>query len=300
MNRIFSILLIITGLAVSCVSVKKLNYLQDEQAYRADYATDSVLASYHMQLRKYVLKPEDIISLRIGSLTPREYDFVKQYEERLGEIRRLKQYSQGQQDQQGQMMRQGFGGFGGQGLEDAGLQAIALDRFNTGFILDRMGNLPLPNIGEVHLAGLTLAEAEVLIEKQLEGYFETPEVRIQLLSFQFTILGEVKQEGRYTTFKPESHIFDAITLAGNLTDFADRSRIKIVRQQSGIADVRYINLLREDLLDNANYFLQPDDLIVVPALQARTWQRYVFPVSATTLSLVTAAVSLVLIFTTLK
>jgi polysaccharide biosynthesis/export protein len=300
MNRIFAILLIITGLAFSCVSVKKLNYLQDEQAYRADYATDSVLASYRLQIRKYALKPEDIISLRIGSLTPREYDFVKQYEERLGEIRRLKQYSQGQQDQQGQMMRQGFGGFGGQGIEDAGLQAIALDRFNTGFILDRMGNLPLPNIGEVHLAGLTLAEAEVLIEKQLEGYFETPEVRIQLLSFQYTILGEVKQEGRYTTFKPESHIFDAITLAGNLTDFADRSRIKIVRQQGGIADVRYINLLKEDLLDNANYFLQPDDLIIVPALQARTWQRYVFPVSATTLSLVTAAVSLVLIFTTLN
>lgn len=299
MNRIFSILLIITGLAFSCVSVKKLNYLQDQQAYRADYATDSVLASYRLQVRKYVLKPEDVISLRIGSLTPREYDFVKQYEERLGEIRRLKQYSQGQQDQQGQMLRQGFGGFG-QGVEDAGLQAIALDRFNTGFILDRMGNLPLPNIGEVHLAGLTLAEAEALIENKLEGYFETPEVRIQLLSFQFTILGEVKQEGRYTTFKPESHIFDAITLAGNLTDFADRSRIKIVRQQSGIADVRYINLLREDLLDNANYFLQPDDLIIVPALQARTWQRYVFPVSATTLSLVTAAVSLVLIFTTLK
>lgn len=185
-------------------------------------------------------------------------------------------------------------------MDDAGMRPIMLDRLNTGFILDEYGDLPLPKIGTVRLSGLSIAQAERLLQDKLEGFFETPEVRVQLLNFQFTIVGEVKFEGRYTTYKPESHIFDAITLAGNLTDFADRSRIKIVRQTGNMADVRYINTLDEGLLANENFYLQPDDLIIIPALKARTWQRYTLPLSATTLSLVTAAAALILVFVSLK
>ena len=300
MRLIFNTFSLFCILAYSCVPVKRINYLQDEQAYNGDYPIDSVLSTYRMQLRKYILKPHDIITVRIGSLTPQEYDFVKQYEEQLGDIRKLRQYSQGQQDQQSQMNRMGFMGGGGFGMDDAGMSPILLDRLHTGFILDEYGDLPLPKIGTVRLSGLSIAQAERLLQEKLEGFFETPEVRVQLLNFQFTIVGEVKFEGRYTTYKPESHIFDAITLAGNLTDFADRSRIKIVRQTGNMADVRYINTLDEGLLANENFYLQPDDLIIIPALKARTWQRYTLPLSATTLSLVTAAAALILVFVSLK
>ncbi len=286
-------------LCLACVPVKKINYLQDEGKYNDDYPRDSVLAVYRRQLKKYVLKPSDIISIRIGSLTPSEYNFVQQYEEQLGEIRKLRQYSQGQQDVQGQRLSQNMGGV--RGDQEGGMSAITLDRLNTGFVLDEKGELPFPKIGNLQLSGLTIAEAQEVIEEKLLGFFETPEVRIQLLSFQFTIVGEVENQGRYTTFKPESNIFDIITMAGNLTDFADRSRIKIVREYpDGMADVRYINTLDEGLLANVNYFIQPDDMIIVPALKARTWRKYTIPLSATTLGLITAAVSLILLISTIN
>lgn len=281
---------------MSCVSNKDIVYLQHpndpEKGEVMD--SDSIIRTYETYNKAYKLQPQDIISLRIASLTPTEFDFVKKYEEQLGLIRKLNQYNQGNVSGGGQNMRlQGGGGIGGE--EDAGLAPIMLDRQQTGFVLDRQGYLELPEIGRVKLAGLSLPEAEDLIREKLINYFETPVIRIQLLSFHFTILGEVNNEGRYTSFDPETNIIDAISLAQNLTDFADRSRLKVVRFEEGQAKVYYINTLREDMLAQKGFYLQPNDLIVVPPLRARQSRRYILPATSTIFGVTASAVSLVLI-----
>src|SRR5690606_32773403 len=132
--------------------------------------------------------------------------------------RKLNQY---EQSIQSQGMNQRMMGIGTQG-QDGVMNPIALDRQQTGFILDEEGFLELPYIGKIELAGKTIPQCENLIREKLTGYFETPVVRVQLLNFHFTILGEVNQEGRYTIYDPNATIIDAISLAGNLNDFADR------------------------------------------------------------------------------
>jgi polysaccharide export outer membrane protein len=174
-----------------------------------------------------------------------------------------------------------------------------LDRQQTGFVLDEEGFLELPKIGRIQFAGLTIPKAEALVKEKLFGFFETPVVRIQLLSFYFTILGEVTKEGRYTIYDPNANVFDAITIAGNLTDFADRSKIKIVRLKGEKADVVYVNALRENLLEQAGFFLQPNDLIIVPPLEARAARKYKLPTAITAISLTLSIISLALIVTSL-
>src|SRR5690606_21198881 len=122
------------------------------------------------------------------------------------------------------------GGMGGaNGNQEGGISPLALDQLNTGFVLDIEGKLNLPQIGEIQLSGLTIPEAEHKIREALVGYYETPMVRLQLLNFHFTIFGEVESEGRYTSFDPDITVFDAFALAGNLSEFADRSNIKVIR-----------------------------------------------------------------------
>jgi len=292
----------------SCVPNKRIVYLQHEQEIKKEtYPTDSIVRTYDLKLQDYRLKPGDIVSIRVASITPEEFNFVRQYEQQLGQIRRLNQYQQGQQggNQNNQFMNQGLrggggGAAGGQNAGDAMISALLLDQMQSGFVIDPRGQLEMPEIGVVELSGLTIEEAESLIKSELTGYFETPMVRIQLLSFHFTILGEVNMEGRYTTFDPRTNIFDAIMLAGNLSEFADRSKIKIVRYENETAKIIYLNTLNEDLLAAQNFFIQPDDLIIVPPLEARATRRYTLPSASTILGVTSTTISLILLIINLN
>lgn len=305
MQRIFLTGLALTLLLAACVPNKQIVYLQHAQEPGVNTVTntDSLARSYDTRYREYILKPHDVISLRIGTLTSSEYDFVKKYEQDLGLLRKLNQYDLANQNQgQGQM--QGQMGMGGANTTTSGgtpmMNSIMLDHQQTGFVLDHDGVLELPKIGRLTLAGLSIPKAQALVKEKLHGYFETPVVRIQLLNFHFTILGEVKKEGRYTIYDPNANVFDAITLAGNLTDFADRSKIKIVRLQEEKASVLYVNALRENLLEQPGFYLQPNDLIIVPPLEARATRNYKLPNTTTAISLVLSVVSFALIITNLS
>ena len=311
MQRILWCLLLLVLMLSSCVPNKRIVYLQHkvEPELNSLNNTDSISRTYTTRFRDYQLKAGDVISVRIGTLTPTAFDFIQKYEEDLGLVRKLNQYDQANKAG-GVNQRIGGGGGGGGGGgnaqssaltgNNAGLSSLILDRMQTGFILDQDGYLELPKIGKVLFQGLTIPEAEKSVKEKLDGYFETPVVRIQLLSFHFTILGEVIKEGRYTVFDPNANIFDALSIAGNLTDFADRSNIKIVRTMNDKASVIYVNALRENLLEQPGFWLQPNDLIIVPPLEARAARKYTLPNYTTAVSLVISTLTLVLLIINLS
>ena len=221
------------------------------------------------------MKPNDIISIRVASITDDEYNFIKKYETDLGLIRKLDQYSR--RIDEDIQSNNNFNRMGMTSQEGGQISAIMLDRQNTGFTLDANGELELPEIGVLKLSDLTIPEAELKVKQALEGYYEVPMVRIQLLNYHFTVLGEVEKEGRYTSYDPRLTIFYSISLAGNIGEFADRSNIKIVRQEGENAKVIYINMLDETTLNADNFYIKRDDIIIVPALKARTSQAYTLP-----------------------
>ncbi|HMQ01373.1 MAG TPA: polysaccharide biosynthesis/export family protein [Cyclobacteriaceae bacterium] len=288
--------LILAGFS-ACVPNSRLVYFQHEhEANKKSISTDeSISRSYALKSEEYKIKSKDILSIRVASITPSEFDFVHKYEEQLGLIRSLKQY---EQSNMAGAINQQF--MGRNFASEDGINPVMLDRMQTGFMLDAEGMLELPYIGMVKLAGLSLMEAEKLLKEKFIGFFETPVVRVQLLNFHFTILGEVNSEGRYTIFDPNANIIDAISLAGNLNDFADRSRIKIVRQREGVAEVFYVNLLNEDLLSQRRFYLQPNDIIIVPPLPARASRKYTLPTTTAGLSLITSLTSLILVIISLN
>lgn len=285
-SLLFIVLLYWTG---GCVTNKQLTYLQYENDLKETNPTDTIMRHYTLKKKVYKLQPNDIISIRIASITDDEYNFIKKYETDLGLIRKLDQYSRNiEVSGQGNnsIGRMNVGGSDGQ------ISSIALDRQNTGFTLDANGELELPEIGILKLSGLTIPEAELAVKETLEGYYEMPMVRIQILNYHFTVLGEVEGEGRYTSYDPQLTIFDAISLAGNIGEFADRSNIKIIRQEDDQAKVLYLNMLDETTLNADNFYVQRDDIIIVPALKARTTTTYTIKNISFALGLTAAALSL--------
>ena len=86
-------------------------------------------------------------------------------------------------------------------------------------------------------------------------------------------------------------MLEAIGLAGGFTDLADKSNVKIIRQTRDHAEVYYLNLLAEDFVASPYYYLNQNDVIVVPPLKQRPYQVYF----GKNLALVISSLSLLLI-----
>jgi polysaccharide biosynthesis/export protein len=93
--------------------------------------------------------------------------------------------------------------------------------FNGDFRVDQQGNLSLPILGNVHVAGETASDAREQIQKQLldDQILKSPQVNltvVQYAALEVTIIGEVASPGRYPLLSPRS-LTDVLALAGGIT-----------------------------------------------------------------------------------
>jgi polysaccharide biosynthesis/export protein len=292
---------IITLMVFACVPIKKITYIQKDDVKtrpkNLDY--DTLVRFYDRSFKEYRLEPNDIVSVRIGSITPSDFNFIKEYEEQLGQIRKLNQYGQSNFLDNQSNRTGGIGSSQGLNEFNIGLQQFLTDIYLSGFRIDNGGSLFLPKVGEIRLAGLTMAEAEDSLKNRFEGYFETPIVKLELMSFHFSVFGEVQNEGRYTSYNTKTSVFDAIAMAGNMNNFADRSKIKLVRFEDGLAKVAYLNTLSEDLFNSEYYYLRPNDHLIVPPLKSKTWFEYLLPTAPAIITMVTTLTTLIILIVAL-
>lgn len=244
----------------ACVPNRKVQYLQrgDVNIKPNEALKDSVLRTYNLSNFEYRLQPEDVISVKFYSLTPQEFDF--------------------------------FSIKGGTGSNFNQFQN-GVGALVNGYLIDENGDVEFPVVGDVKISGLTIFEAQNEILKIAKQYLESPVIEVRLLNFRFTLLGEVKKEGTIGSLNNRITLLEAIGLAGGFTDFADKSNVKVVRQGKGKAEVYYINLLDENFINSPYYFMNQNDVIIVPPLKQRPYQIYF----GKNLSLVISSVSLLLI-----
>jgi polysaccharide export outer membrane protein len=251
-----SVFLVLAILA-SCVSNKKTTYLQSEYDLYGPAPLDSITSEYEIIPYQYKLQHEDAVNVQIKSLTPREYDFFSL-------------------------------ALPTNNINVGGRQGGSL----YGYLIDESGNIEFPVVGSVKLGGLTLFEAERKIQKLAADYLEEPVVRIRLVNYRFTVLGEVSKEETVNTYNNRISILEAIGLAGGLTELADRSNVKVIRQYENGVSAHYVNLLQEDLLlESPFYYMHQNDVIIVPPLKQRPFRIYF----GENLALIISSLSLVLL-----
>jgi polysaccharide biosynthesis/export protein len=129
------------------------------------------------------------------------------------------------------------------------------------------GDVYLPLIDYVHVGGLTVEEAQALIQKRLEdgGFVRSSHVTIFLdesASQGVTIIGEVAKPGLYPALG-QRKLYDMISAAGGFTTSAGR-KVSIIRQhtEGGSLTVNLPRNLADDLQDNVE--ILPGDTITVP------------------------------------
>lgn len=135
--------------------------------------------------------------------------------------------------------------------------------YEKGFVIDQDGYAAFPYIGKVHLAGLTMQDAHDTLHNRLLQFIDDPVVVIKKLSFKISIVGEVNKPGLYYIPNEELTLIEAIALAGDVTNYADRTNVKIIRKKGDKSEEIAVDLTQKSSFIGKTRFIYPDDVIYV-------------------------------------
>ncbi len=145
------------------------------------------------------------------------------------------------------------------------------------YSIDKEGYLLLPVIGNVFVKGKTLSEVTVILRDSLYHVLNQPVVSVKLVNRYISVLGEVKNPGHYPYSQDKLSIYDAIGIAGDITDYGNRNKVVLVRNEVGQNIIYNLNLNKSKILASGLYYLRPNDIIYVKPLRNKFWGMREFP-----------------------
>ncbi len=141
-----------------------------------------------------------------------------------------------------------------------------------GFTINPEGYIKLPVIDTIQVAGKTIFEAEALIQEKVNEYFKEASVIVKLLNAKVSVLGEVNRPGSFFVYRNELSIFEAIALAGDVNQYADKKRVMIIRTSSKQNETFRIDLTDEQIISDKNFYVKPGDIIIVEPLKLKSFR----------------------------
>jgi polysaccharide export outer membrane protein len=129
------------------------------------------------------------------------------------------------------------------------------------------GMISLPLVNDIRASGLTPIELRQQVTQRLAEFIPSPEVSVivrEVHSVKVAVLGAVRMPGHYEV-NSTATVLELIARAQGLTEFADRGRIVVLRQ-NGKATKRIPFNYRKvaEGAEQDNFVVQPGDIIVVP------------------------------------
>jgi len=249
-------------LLTGCTSYQKIPYLQDFETVNG---TEEVTAMYDAHIR-----PKDLLTITVNTTDP----------EAAAPFNLTVQSA------------------ANSNLTQWVTQQAALQQY----LVDNQGNIDFPVLGELHLGGLSMNEAESMIREKLQPFLkETPIVTVRMVNYKISVLGEVAKPGTFIINNEKVNVLEALAMAGDMTIWGLRDNVKLVREEEdGKRNIVVLDLNRADIVKSPYYHLQQNDIIYVSpnktkAKNSDTGQSTSLWVSATSI-LVSIASLLVTIF----
>ena len=245
--------LVLTMMFASCVPQKKMIYLKDAEMAAANISKEYV----NDRSVNYKLQPGDNLFIRVlNTIDERSASAIS------GEYTNRSYMS-----------------------SDASI-------YLQSYTLDEEGCIEMPLTGKIELKNLTIDEAKEKLQTELAKYVNQTTLIVKLSNFNLTVLGEVTRPGMYKVYQSQINLFEAISLAGNMTNFAKNNEVRIIRQTDNGSEVVTVDMGQADILSSPYYYLKPNDIIYVEPLKIKQWGFTAFPYS-TVISVISLGVTLV-------
>lgn len=142
-----------------------------------------------------------------------------------------------------------------------------------GYLVEADGTIKIPYIGKVKVEGFTRLQAEAYLSELFKDYTKNPVVNVRFLNYNFSVLGEVNNKGRFSMISERTTILDAISMAGDLTDLARRENVLIIREENGQRKFARVNLLSKSIFSSPYFYLKTNDVVYVEPVKAKFISR---------------------------
>lgn len=172
-----------------------------------------------------------------------------------------------------------------------GEQAIIASQSMYTYLVDKNGDIEFPVLGKIHVAGLTRQELAADLQNRISKYVkDKPLVKVELLNFKVTMMGEFNKPGSYSIKNDRVTILDVIGMAGDLPLTANRKNILVIRENEGKKDIYRLDITDPNIFASPCFYLKQNDVVyaepIKTKLRSRTSSDRQF-----TMSLITSLIS---------
>jgi polysaccharide export outer membrane protein len=176
--------------------------------------------------------------------------------------------------------------FGSRNLNSSGRDFGPNALYYNSYQVGADGYISLPLIDRIKAEGLNTSELKSKLDSAYTPYLKFASTSVKLANLRVTVLGEVKSPGVHYFFNDQTTILEAISLAGDFTDFGNRKKIKLIRRTESGAETVMLDLSKPDFIGTEYFFVRPNDLIYIEPIKAKA-----FDVGAQSVGIVLSVIS---------
>ncbi len=144
--------------------------------------------------------------------------------------------------------------------------------FINGYSVNDSGYVEIPVLGKIKIVDMTIDKATESIRQRADQYLKDATIIVKLISFKFTVMGEVNRPGVYRNFNNQLTVLEAISMAGDITDYGNRKQVLVLRPTfSGTVTFR-LDLTDSKILTSNGFFLLPNDIVYVEPIKSKTFK----------------------------
>lgn len=131
------------------------------------------------------------------------------------------------------------------------------------YVVNSSGDINFPALGKLHVAGLTIDQLEKDLIARISRDVADPVVRVELINFKVNVAGEVKDPQQIEVKSRRFSVLDALAAAGDLTEYAERNNVLVIREENGKRISGRINLNSGESLNSPFFYLKQNDYVYV-------------------------------------
>jgi polysaccharide biosynthesis/export protein len=141
-----------------------------------------------------------------------------------------------------------------------------------GFEITPDGNIQLPMLGNIKVVGFPVSQVEPIVQKKADEFITDAIVKVKLLNFKFTVMGEVRNPGVYYNYNNSITVIESLAMANGNTDFASIKKVMVVRPTSSGNKSYMLDLSSKAIFLSEAFYLQPNDIIIVQPDKHKNFQ----------------------------
>lgn len=124
------------------------------------------------------------------------------------------------------------------------------------------GTIDIPFVSSIRVEGLTLNEAENVIEERFKELLPDAHVKLSLANKTFTIFGDAGS-GIFPVYKEKMTIFQALAMSGDFNESSNRKHVRIIRETENGTQILEFDLRPKSIIDSKYYYIYPNDIIYI-------------------------------------